>query len=170
MLVLGHERYRYLQCGRWRLDPAPLSASLPPKKNAPQIRLDFEGNPPRQAIHILGSPESSGYPTWKIFRFSRGFLWAAIVRENARARNLAPSHRAQRRVVAPVRKGTPYRTSATGAADADGRLPRPGHRHGRPQFEQKAAAIIGLYLDPPHNAAVFCIDEKSTIQALDRLD
>src|SRR5438552_2051874 len=29
-----------------------------------------------------------------------------------------------------------------------------------PQFEQKAAAIIGLYLDPPQNAAVFCIDEK----------
>jgi transposase len=39
-----------------------------------------------------------------------------------------------------------------------------------PEFEQKAAAIIGLYLDPPQNAAVFCIDEKSAIQALDRLD
>jgi transposase len=39
-----------------------------------------------------------------------------------------------------------------------------------PQFEEKAAAIIGLYLDPPQNAAVFCIDEKSAIQALDRLD
>ena len=39
-----------------------------------------------------------------------------------------------------------------------------------PQFEQKAAAIIGLYLNPPQNAAVFCVDEKSAIQALDRLD
>lgn len=39
-----------------------------------------------------------------------------------------------------------------------------------PQFEEKAAAIIGLYLNPPENAAVFCIDEKSAIQALDRLD
>jgi transposase len=39
-----------------------------------------------------------------------------------------------------------------------------------PQFEEKAAAIIGLYLDPPENAAVFCVDEKSAIQALDRLD
>jgi transposase len=38
------------------------------------------------------------------------------------------------------------------------------------QFEQKAAAIIGLYLNPPQNAAVFCVDEKSAIQALDRLD
>jgi transposase len=39
-----------------------------------------------------------------------------------------------------------------------------------PQFEQKAAAIIGLYLHPPQHAAVFCVDEKSAIQALDRKD
>ena len=39
-----------------------------------------------------------------------------------------------------------------------------------PEFEQKAADIIGLYLKPPLNAAVFCVDEKSAIQALDRLD
>src|ERR1700751_1795430 len=39
-----------------------------------------------------------------------------------------------------------------------------------PGFEEKAADIIGLYLKPPVNAAVFCVDEKSAIQALDRLD
>lgn len=39
-----------------------------------------------------------------------------------------------------------------------------------PDFERKAADIIGLYLNPPQHAAVFCIDEKSAIQALDRLD
>lgn len=39
-----------------------------------------------------------------------------------------------------------------------------------PEFEEKAADIIGLYLKPPLNAAVFCVDEKSAIQALDRLD
>jgi transposase len=39
-----------------------------------------------------------------------------------------------------------------------------------PAFEQKAAEIIGLYLNPPQHAAVFCLDEKSAIQALDRLD
>ena len=39
-----------------------------------------------------------------------------------------------------------------------------------PQFESKAADIIGLYLKPPANAAVFCVDEKTAIQALDRLD
>jgi len=39
-----------------------------------------------------------------------------------------------------------------------------------PLFEEKAADIIGLYLNPPQHAAVFCIDEKTAIQALDRLD
>ena len=39
-----------------------------------------------------------------------------------------------------------------------------------PNFETKAADIIGLYLHPPVHAAVFCVDEKSAIQALDRLD
>jgi hypothetical protein len=39
-----------------------------------------------------------------------------------------------------------------------------------PDFEKKAADIIGLYLNPPTHAAVLCVDEKSAIQALDRLD
>lgn len=39
-----------------------------------------------------------------------------------------------------------------------------------PNFEAKAADIIALYLDPPQHAAVFCVDEKTAIQALDRLD
>lgn len=39
-----------------------------------------------------------------------------------------------------------------------------------PDFEAKAADIIGLYLHPPQHAAVFCLDEKTAIQALDRLD
>ena len=39
-----------------------------------------------------------------------------------------------------------------------------------PEFEDKAADIIGLYLKLPLNPAVFCVDEKSAIQALDRLD
>ena len=39
-----------------------------------------------------------------------------------------------------------------------------------PDFEQKAADIIGLYMNPPQHAAVFCVDEKTAVQALDRLD
>lgn len=39
-----------------------------------------------------------------------------------------------------------------------------------PDFEAKAADVIGLYLHPPQHAAVFCVDEKTAIQALDRKD
>ena len=39
-----------------------------------------------------------------------------------------------------------------------------------PDFERKAADVIGLCLNPPQHAAVFCVDEKTAIQALDRLD
>jgi len=37
-----------------------------------------------------------------------------------------------------------------------------------PKFEEKLTDVVGLYLNPPENAAVFCVDEKSSIQALDR--
>src|SRR6201982_1131653 len=39
-----------------------------------------------------------------------------------------------------------------------------------PDFEAKAADIIGMYVSPPQHTAVFCVDEKTAIQALDRLD
>jgi transposase len=38
-----------------------------------------------------------------------------------------------------------------------------------PEFAAKAADIVGLYLDPPENAIVLCVDEKPNIQALERL-
>jgi len=37
-----------------------------------------------------------------------------------------------------------------------------------PHFEAKLHDVVGLYLAPPEKAVVFCIDEKSSIQALDR--
>jgi len=37
-----------------------------------------------------------------------------------------------------------------------------------PAFEEKLHDVVGLYLAPPENAVVFCVDEKSSIQALDR--
>ena len=37
-----------------------------------------------------------------------------------------------------------------------------------PEFAQKAADVVGLYLDPPENALVLCVDEKPHIQALER--
>jgi hypothetical protein len=37
-----------------------------------------------------------------------------------------------------------------------------------PEFAPKAADIVGLYLEPPDNAVVLCVDEKPAIQALER--
>lgn len=37
-----------------------------------------------------------------------------------------------------------------------------------PLFEEKLYDVVGLYLNPPERAVVFCVDEKSSIQALDR--
>ena len=37
-----------------------------------------------------------------------------------------------------------------------------------PNFEEKVADVVGLYMNPPDKAMVLCIDEKSQIQALDR--
>src|SRR3954465_1534098 len=37
-----------------------------------------------------------------------------------------------------------------------------------PELEAKVRDVVGLYLDPPHNAVVLCVDEKSQIQALNR--
>src|SRR5918995_90840 len=37
-----------------------------------------------------------------------------------------------------------------------------------PELEAKIRDVVGLYLEPPENAVVLCVDEKSQIQALDR--
>jgi hypothetical protein len=37
-----------------------------------------------------------------------------------------------------------------------------------PQFEDKLTDVVGLYLNPPENAIMLCIDEKSQVQALER--
>jgi transposase len=37
-----------------------------------------------------------------------------------------------------------------------------------PRFEEKLIDVVGLYLAPPDNAIVLCLDEKSSVPALDR--
>ena len=38
-----------------------------------------------------------------------------------------------------------------------------------PCFVEKVRDIVGLYLNPPDKAVVLCVDEKTQIQALDRI-
>ncbi len=37
-----------------------------------------------------------------------------------------------------------------------------------PQFAEKLVDVVGLYMNPPENAIILCVDEKSQIQALER--
>jgi len=37
-----------------------------------------------------------------------------------------------------------------------------------PNFEEKLLDVVGLYMNPPRNAIILCVDEKTGIQALDR--
>jgi transposase len=37
-----------------------------------------------------------------------------------------------------------------------------------PQFVEKVRDVVGLYMNPPDHAVVLCVDEKTSIQALDR--
>ena len=37
-----------------------------------------------------------------------------------------------------------------------------------PQFVDKVRDVVGLYMNPPEHAVVMCVDEKTSIQALDR--
>jgi hypothetical protein len=41
-------------------------------------------------------------------------------------------------------------------------------RKQRPHFVAKPADVVGLYMAPPENAIVICVDEKPSIQALER--
>ncbi len=90
-----------------------------------------------------------------------------------------PGRRSRRRMEARTGACVKWRLrrrrgQGTGAAGVEGSGFWKPHRMERylaskdPEFEQKAAAIIGLYLNPPQHAAVFCVDEKTAIQALDR--
>src|SRR5829696_1907599 len=46
--------------------------------------------------------------------------------------------------------------------------PHRGDRRWVSAFEDKLSDTVGLYLDPPKRAVVFCVDEKTQVQALDR--
>ncbi len=37
-----------------------------------------------------------------------------------------------------------------------------------PELDAKVRDVVGLYMNPPENAVVVCVDEKTQIQALDR--
>jgi transposase len=47
-------------------------------------------------------------------------------------------------------------------------LVKKAHYSSDPDFETKLKDVVGLYLNPPENAIILCVDEKTQIQALER--
>lgn len=98
-------------------------------------------------------------------------LEAKILAETRRKPTDGTTHWSARRLAAKM--GLPYHTLVQRAWKRAGLKPHRIERYmasDDPEFETKAADIIGLYVNPPEHAAVFCVDEKTAIQALDRLD
>jgi len=98
-------------------------------------------------------------------------LEAKIVRLTVQTKPPAPlTHWSSRRLAAKL--GVAH-TTVTTVWKRHGLKPHRLERYKAspdPDFETKATDIIGLYIDPPMNAVVFCVDEKTAIQALDRTD
>jgi transposase len=59
-----------------------------------------------------------------------------------------------------------WRVLREGRVDLDGR--KSWCESNDPEFAAKAADVVGLYVAPPENAMVICVDEKPSIQALER--
>ena len=151
------------------------------------VLLLDEGGSYRDIEEKLGTPPST-ISRWKQRYQEDGVLGLATIHPGQPPQKLTPQLRA--RVLEQTRKAPPDGSTHWSLRKMAGVMKvnknliariwkeadlKP-HRLDRymasndPQFEQKAAAIIGLYLNPQQNAAVFCVDEKSAIQALDRLD
>jgi transposase len=106
------------------------------------------------------------------------------------ARSGRPRHRDHRQIVAATLRPPPRRYGVTHWSSrllgkhlkiGDATVARAWREYGvapwraesfrfstDPQLEAKVVDVVGLYLHPPENAIVLCVDEKSQIQALDR--
>jgi transposase len=117
-------------------------AGIPGLGDAPRPgkTAKYDGTTERRILAQLDTPPPSGYSTWT------GRLLADALGD------VSPHHvwRVLRR------HGIHLQRRRSWCVSTD------------PEFAQKAADIVGLYLHPPKNAVVISVDEKPAIQALER--
>ena len=106
----------------------------------PGARVRYGPDTERRILALLDQPAPDGHATWT------GSLLAASLSDVSAVQVW--------RVLARLRISLRRRHSWCLSTD--------------PEFAAKAADIVGLYLDPPENAVVICVDEKPGIQALER--
>src|ERR1700681_1031176 len=120
-------------------------------------------------------------------RFAKGGV-KALYDDRPRGRSFSPLARAKEAEIIAATQTAPVQASqwsCRGMAELHGiskaSVQRIWHANGLkphlvktfklsndPKFIAKLEDVVGLYMNPPDNALVFCIDEKSQIQALDR--
>ena len=100
----------------------------------------YDQNTERRILQQLDTPPPSGYARWN------GALLAAALQDISADQ-----------IWRVLRKhGISLQRRRSGGVSTD------------PCFAQKAADVVGLYLNPPENALVLSVDEKPHIQALER--
>lgn len=93
----------------------------------------------RKIVAKVMTPPPSGYSHWSCSQLAQVFgLGKSVIHKILRANDLKPH------------------LSATFKVSKD------------PRFDEKAADVVGLYLNPPQKAVVISLDEKTQVQALDR--
>ena len=83
-------------------------------------------------------------------------------------RHTAPSHKRTNRSTCVLCATTLATTRSTTNGYFHSEEDAQSHRELGYRAGTNGADVIGLNLDPPAHAAVFCVDEKTAIQALDR--
>ena len=119
---------------------------------------------------VIGSPPM----VWRDWRISR----ARSGRRRSMTRRSSPRPSIRHPALAVTHWSTRLLGRHLGISDATslgpGGLPGAALAQGTfkfstdPELEAKVRDVVGLYLDPPSNAIVLCVDEKSQIQALNR--
>lgn len=93
----------------------------------------------RQIVAKVMTPPPPGYSHWSCPQLAKAFgLGKSVIHKILRANDLKPH------------------LSASFKVSKD------------PRFDEKAADIVGLYLNPPQKAVVISLDEKTQVQALER--
>ena len=93
----------------------------------------------RKIVAKVMTPPPSGYSHWSCPQLAKAFgLGKSVIHKILRANDLKPH------------------LSSTFKVSKD------------PRFAEKAADVVGLYLNPPARAVVISLDEKTQVQALDR--
>ena len=124
---------------KWRLRFARLGGGGPKEAPRPRQKRRYLPDDEKRVLQTLDQPPPSGYAQWN----------GSLV---AQALSL-PAHYVWRVL---RNHGIQLQRRRSWCISTD------------PEFAQKAADIVGLYLDPPENALVLCVDEKPHIQALER--